>query len=555
VDATGAVIPGASIEVSNEEQHVRRTVSTDNAGRFTLVGIPAAGEYTVKAQKSGFADATDTHVRFLGGSTATLDLRMSPSAQTVEVSVTGAAGEARTDEPQVGTYISPLMVQETPLLNRRITNLPLLNSANRPAISQGDVFINQTLFTTNGAWRRQTYFVVDGSSAVDMWGRQTVFTNLPLDSVHEMQVLTNAFSAEYGGTTGGIVNVVTNEGTSGFHGSVLGMWRPADAGAKLAGFTTSNAPNGNAIVGDSLRQGAATLSGPLSKRTYAFVSGEYSWQNRISPVVSPLAPGNFEGHYRGWLATGRIDHHINESNNLFLRVSADAFHDTNPNGAVGGQNLPSVDRVFKRRTYMVQADEAMQISSRVLNDFRVHFDLASPITEFDPVVFATQVQVPIAGVGTFTSGTSQEAKLMNHQYGVVETLSASLGRHTFHFGGSALHAHSGGNSKEFGGPLYYGQLVYKTCSLGVTACESQAYLSNIANVSSYTQAYGNANYTVDDTLWSVFAQDDFRVARTLTLNLGLRYERQTLSQATKDFGPRVGFAYDAFGSCKTVVRG
>ena len=74
-------------------------------------------------------------------------------------------------------------MQEMPLLNRRITYLPLLNAANRPAINQGDMFMNEDLFTTNGAGRRQTWFEVDGANGNDSWGRQTIFSNVPLDAV------------------------------------------------------------------------------------------------------------------------------------------------------------------------------------------------------------------------------------------------------------------------------------------------------------------------------------------------------------------------------------
>lgn len=71
----------------------------------------------------------------------------------------------------------------------------------------------------------------------------------------------------------------------------------------------------------------------------------------------------------------------------------------------------------------------------------------------------------------------------------------------------------------------------------------------------YTQSYGAANYTVDDTLWALFAQDDFRLRPDLTLNLGMRYEQQTFTDARKSFAPRVGFAYNLRGDGKTVVRG
>src|SRR5262249_54373655 len=152
----------------------------------------------------------------------------------------------------------------TPLLSRRVTYLPLLNAANRPAINQGDVFINQNLFTTNGAGRRQASFVVDGSTGNDSWGRQTIFSTIPLAGVQEMSVLTNAFSAEFGGSTGSVVNIVTRSGGSQFHGELLELWRPSETAAALSGFTTANATSGNQLTSDSLGQSSASLSGPLS---------------------------------------------------------------------------------------------------------------------------------------------------------------------------------------------------------------------------------------------------------------------------------------------------
>jgi hypothetical protein len=555
-DASGATVPGATVTASNTQTGLQRRAVSDASGHFVMAMLPVAGAYRVEVKAEGFASAALNDIHLIGGAAADVSVRLRPPSQQTQLTVTGVVGEVRADEPQLGDRLGEQTIQEIPLLNRRISFLPLLNAANRPALNQGDVFMNQNLFTTNGAGRRQTWFEVDGSSGVDLWGRQTLFTNLPLESVQEMQVLTNAFSAEYGGTTGGVVNIVTRPGGNSYHGDVVALFRPADLGAALSGYTHATAPNGNAITGDSLKQSAFLFSGPvLGNRTHFAAAGEYSWQDRFSPVTSPVEPGVFEGHYRGGLGYLRLDHQFGDRHTLFFRGDIDAFHDTNPNGAVGGQNLPSVDRIFRRRTYTAQIGETAVLSPTLLNDFRIHFDVGSPITEFDPVQYATQVQVPIAGVGTFTSGTSQAAKLLNHQVGVTDTLSATAGRHSLRFGGSMLHAHSGGNSKEFGGPFYQGQFLYKSCSLGAAACESPAYLDNIGNVASYTQAYGNANYTIDDTLWALFVQDDIHVTHALTANLGLRYERQTLTNAARDLAPRVGFAYDVFGDGTTVLRG
>ncbi|HTV59074.1 MAG TPA: carboxypeptidase regulatory-like domain-containing protein [Verrucomicrobiae bacterium] len=564
VDQSHAPVPGAVVTAKNTLNGLEREATTNEAGAFSIAGLPIAGNYDISVRKKGFAEANLSGVTLAGGITANLHLQLNVAGGHSQIVVTGPVGDVRTDEPQLGDHLSATQAQETPLLNRRITYLPLLDAANRPAINQGDVFMNEDLFTTNGTGRRQTWFEVDGSNGVDAWGRQTIFSNVPLDAVQELTILTNAFSAEYGFTAGSVVNIVTKSGGNKFHGDLLGLWRPADTSASLSGFTTGTATSGNDVAGDSLRQTAASLSGPVGSdgRTQFFASGEYSWENRSSPITSPLEPGIFVGRYRGWLALFRLDHQINGNNNLFFRSNVDSFVDTNPNGIVGGNSLPSVDRVFKRRTYSELLGETAQLGGSFVNEVRLQFQLASPITQFVPVVDATQFSVPITsqcagGVacGTFTSGTSQSALLMNRQYEADDTVSSVHGRHTIRFGADVIHAHNGGDSKEFGGPIYLGQFVYNVCAQAASVCESPAYLDDINNVQKYTQSYGNANYTVDDTLWSLFVQDDFRVRSDLTVNLGLRYARQTFTDSNKDIAPRVGFAYNLRGDAKTVIRG
>jgi hypothetical protein len=556
IDQNRGAISGAQIKVTNTPTKAERTAQSDASGYFTLEALPVAGTWTVTASKSGFADATAADLTLVGGAGASVTLQLNVTGGQTHVSVTGVVGEVRSDEPQLGVYLSSQAIEETPLPNRRLTWLPMLNAANRPAINQGDVFMNENLFTSNGAGRRQAWFEVDGSTDNDSWGRQTTFSNIPIDAIQEMTILQNAFSAEFGGSTGSAINIVTKTGGEKFHASLMELWRPSTTTAALSGFNAANAASGNDVATDSLGQTAASVSGPLgsSGNTHYFLSGEDSRENRASPVISPVAPGNFVGHYRGWLGFFRLDHKLNDNNNLFFRSDVDGFHDTNPNGIVGGNTLPTVARTFRRRTYSEEIGETAILSPSLVNNLRLQFQLASPITEFDPVVYGTQYVVPISTGGTFTTGTSQNALLLNRQYQVADTLSWVKGKHTVRYGADMIYAHTGGNSKEFGGPIYLGQFTYNTCTQALSYCESQAYLGNIANVKTYGQSFGNASYTVNDTLWSAFVQDDWHVRPDLTINLGFRYERQTFTDAKKDFAPRVGLAYNVFGDGKTVLR-
>ena len=556
-DVNHAPVAGVTVTLTNRLSGFHRTVRTDRAGAFSVAGLAVAGAYNIAATKSGFADAHIQALSLVGGVTADLHLQLNIAGGQTKILVAGAMDAVRRDSAQLGEALGAAQMQETPLLNRRITYLPLLNAANRPAINQGDEFMNQDLFTTNGSGRRQTWFEVDGGNGIDTWGRQTIFTNIPLDAVQEMTVLENAFSAEYGFGMGGVVNIVTRSGGNQWHGDVLGLWRPSGPEAKLSGFTAANASSGNDVTNDTLKQGAGSLSGPLGRKGYTqfFLSGQYSAQDRASPVTSPIAPGNFIGHYRSSLISFRLDHRINDANSLFLRSDVDRFYDTNPNGAVGGNNLASVDRIFRKRTYSQQLGETEILRASLVNNLRLQFQLASPITEFDPVINGTQFVVPISTGGTFTTGTSQSALLLNHQYEVNDTLASSMGRHQVTYGVQVLRSHSGGNSKEYGGPIYDGQFVYNPCTQALDVCESSAYLDDLSHVQKYTQSYGNATYLVNDVLWGLFVQDNFRAAQNLTLNLGLRYEQQTFTDARADFAPRIGMSYDLTGQGRTVIRG
>ena len=566
VDSTHAAVPEVEVRAINSLTGLDRVATSGSDGSFVIAGLPITGDYNVVAAKSGFAEARET-LQLAGGSTVVVSLQLNVAGGKTEVTVLGAVGDLRIDQPQLGDRVGPLQIESTPLPNRRITYLPLLNAANRPAINQGDIFMDQDLFTTNGAGRRQTWFEVDGSTGNDAWGRQTIFTNIPLSAVQEMTVLTNSFSAEYGASTGSVVNIVTRSGGHSYHGEFANLWRPTGPEASLAGFTESTATSGNDVANDRLVQESFAVSGPvkLDDKTEFFVAGEHSDEDKASPVTSVLAPGNYEGVYHDWMGFERLDHQFTERNNGFIRADQDAYFDTNPNGIVGGGSLPTVARIFHRRTYSNELGDTAVLQPNLLNNARLQFQLASPITEFDPVVYGTQfvVTIPTLSNSKFTTGTSQAALLMNRQYQMSDTVTATLGRQQIDFGADAIIAHTGGNSKEFGGPSYLGAFTFNNCtgpSGSPTAAQIEEYcettwISNIANVMTYTQSFGNAVYTVNDAIWSLFAQDDFRATSNLTLNAGVRYERQTFTDANLNFAPRVGFDYDVSGQGKLVVRG
>ena len=150
-DATEAPMSGVAITITNPLTGSKRSVKTDSNGNFAVAGLPAGTSYTLIAAAKGFAPSKLSGLNPAGGTAADLNIVLKVAGKVSQVTVTRTPGQVRTDAPQIGDRIIGQQLQETPILDRRITFLPLLNSANKPAINQGDIFTNLFLFTTDGS--------------------------------------------------------------------------------------------------------------------------------------------------------------------------------------------------------------------------------------------------------------------------------------------------------------------------------------------------------------------------------------------------------------------
>jgi hypothetical protein len=542
VDQNRAAIVGAEIVLTNELTGLRREARTDGEGYYTIPNLPLTGKYKLTVSGQGFAGNELNGIELRAGEAASLDVTLVPEGSHSEITVRGTTEGVQSDTAQLSTRLDLPKIDNTPVLGRKLTNLLQLNSAVRTARGTGDLFLNNYLFVVNGNGRRQTTFSLDGSSGNDDWGRQTIFTNIPLSTIQEFTILTNPVSAEFGRTAGNVVNIITKSGTNDFHIDALALVRPSGLAASQ--------PFANQRTRDQLFQLSGIVSGPIIKnRTHFLVGAESNLQRRDTVITSLLAPGTlFDGRYRQGMFFARLDHQLNERNTLTARANLEKFTDTNPSDAVGGTNLPSATRSFERGTYAAQLSETAILSNTTINEARFQFQLGSPITEFTPVAPGTQFIRPIS-----TEGESRGAVLLNHQYQFADTLSLQHGNQSVKVGGDLEFSSSGGNGQEFGSGFVLGQFRFTNARSSNAAIPTSAL--TIADAASFTQSFGNANYNVRQYLWSLFVQDDWRVRRDLTLNLGLRYERQTFTDDTNNFAPRLGFAYNFLGDNKTVVRG
>ena len=195
LDETGRPLSGALVAASNLSTGIDYKASTDAAGYYALAGLPLTGSYRLDISKDGFAPDTRTFA-LRAGETVTVEASLHPAGVRSEIAVYGTTEGVRSDSAQLGNRFSPEKIQETPILGRKLTSLPLLDSAVRSARGTGDMFLNNTLFVVDGGGRRQTTYAIDGGTGDDAWGRQTILTNIPLAAIQDFTIITANGSAE-----------------------------------------------------------------------------------------------------------------------------------------------------------------------------------------------------------------------------------------------------------------------------------------------------------------------------------------------------------------------
>ena len=569
VDQSGAVVDDARVRITNIETGASRDASSNADGLATIGALPLTGAYSINVSKAGFTadDVTDLTLR--AQETATVKVTLVASGGRTEVVVYGTAQGVRADA-QIGRRLDSATIDETPILGRKVTTLPLFNSAFRQGKGTGDLFVNATYFITGGGSRRTTTFMLDGASNDEGWGRQTMLATVPIGAIQEFSVLSNAFSAEFGWTAGPAVNIVTKSGTNNLHGEALYLARPGGMQAKTFstnGFCAPEVPTcvtpptlaaiNPADTPDELNQYSVSIGAPIVKdRTFFFATADYTLQDRTT-FLSPALPAfllpadghlDYEGHYRQTLAQVRVDHRLAATQSLMARVNLDRFHDTNPNDAVAGTSAPSVARRYSRRSMTGQVNLTSVLGSNLVNEARVAYLNGDPVTRWEAQAFSTAYTR--SGSVPFTIGQSRVSDLFGRQSQFSDTLSWSRGKHTVRLGTSIIRHTSGGTGNEPG----FATMGTFTFLNTTTAPFDRLTLSDVQQ---YTQpiSYGVTSYELSQWLITGYAQDSFHVSDDLTLDLGLRYDRQTLTDATKNFAPRAGFGWHPGGDSRTAIRG
>jgi hypothetical protein len=300
IDPQGAVIPGASVTVTNVETGVSARTVTDPQGQYQAPEL-AIGRYKVKVEHTGFK-TTETSAHSLEiNQVLQVDVRLAIGTNNEVVTVEGTASTVETVNPTMGSTVSGVEIQNAPLNGRNALDLVLLQPGVLPADNPGNSQTNNsanTAFSISGGRNDSNTFLLDGGVNNNLLNNAVVYNPNP-DALQEFRVLTNNFSAEYGRNGGGIVSEVIKSGSNEYHGSAFEYNRNEDYNANDYILNSIGAPR--AIL--KRNQYGGTFGGPvlpkLRNKLFFFLAyqGTRQTQTAASDVASVMTPAELQGDF------------------------------------------------------------------------------------------------------------------------------------------------------------------------------------------------------------------------------------------------------------------
>ena len=371
-DATGAVIPGATVTLTNTETTLSRTAVTNDEGfyRFDAVDL---GTYSLGITASGFGAVTKTGVIVNANQTSAVDAQLAPGEQQVTVDVVSEAGAAlQTEAPVRGGNISTQQVTELPFSTRN----PVALALTLPGVSSNRGGFGVGTFSVNGARGRSNNFLIDGTENNDISVAGQGFQITNPDAVQEVSVQTSNYDSEFGRSGGAVVNTITKSGTNEFHGTLSYL-----LDSRVDDAITSSESRDPAIAANGLPFGieniySGTLGGPLylprfgeggrslfdgRNRTFFFLAYQEDRlrSNTQAQLVTPTAAGRAQ--LRTLFPAG-----TNANVDTLLALTQNSVGVASPInialGTVGGVNRGNIEfGTFFRSFPVLNTDKQFQI--------------------------------------------------------------------------------------------------------------------------------------------------------------------------------------------------
>ena len=611
-DPNHSGLPGVTLTVRNTDTALTRTVATSPEGRYVIAGLPP-GHYDLRAELASFKPHVRRGLQLTVGQALVVNIAMEVGGLSEEVTVTGDTPLVNTSSAELSYLVGADTIDALPLNGRNYTDLALLQPGvlAYPHRDGGSVVAHGLGMSINGQDPRSNVYLLDGTLQNDFTNGpagSAAGTSLGTETVREFRVESNAYSAEFGRNSGGQINVLTKSGANSVDGSAYEYHRNDALDARNY-FDTAEQPDFHR------NQFGATIGGPIARDRTFFFLGYEALIERLGKTVSTVVPDDnarqgilpggtvtinpavapylneyprangpllgqglaaytfpFNQSIDEHFAQGRVDHNLGAGNQLFGRYTFDDTDQFLPT------DYPQFPRNFISRNQFFTAEYRRILSANTIGTARGGFsrtrigqNVQANTSTALPVFIATRDSmgdIDIGGLRRFGPQSSGNLRLTQNVFSAQADFVHTRGRHVLKSGALAEH--------------YQDNMVNPTFSLGIFSfADLNAFLTNRA--ASFVGLTPEAQFDRywRFTLFGFYAQDDIQLTPQLTLNAGLRYEFSTLPEEKyhrdsalpdltasqpvvgplyqnptyTNLSPRVGLAWDPFGTGRTAVRG
>jgi Carboxypeptidase regulatory-like domain len=574
VDAQSAGIPGATVVVRNQQTGMFRETVSGPDGTYFVGGI-VPGLYEIGAELQGFKKLGLRDIRLEIGKTATIDLQLSVGGVEETVSVTGDSPLVDVTTKEVGGNITGSELVDLPSINRNFIGFIGLLPGIVPSIST-ESFGSDSI-SVNGSDPRNNNYMLDGANNNDdvIGQRAGTQARTALESVQEFQVITNQFDAQFGRTTGAIINAVTKSGTNIFHGSMFTFaqdanWTSKDYFAKQRDLSKPDTKR---------TEFGGTVGGPVIKdKAHFFFSLERVMIDRGAAIVFPSRPDlNWSPttEDRVWNTMVKFDQQLNVNHTWGVRW----LRDFSPQGnqvippVVNNVSLtvgPGGIREENDKDQTVVATMSSVLGSNKLNSFRAGWT-QEDVAFANPCFYANgRNQLPCDPTLNFQTFTDQQSAVaqarVNDAFQVEDTFSWFLpnkrGDHDIKFGTQYEYIKADNITQD----NLNGTFTFNTSNAPFNPADPRTYPDRLT-----IRVPGEGLVKETGHYLSFFVQDKWKMTSRLTTTLGIRYdieripvpERNNPDFANEDdypidtnnIQPRVGVAYALDAAGRSVARG
>lgn len=591
----GLAVPGAVVEARSQANGAVRIVTTDENGRYTIDLLQPGSWWVVAQLASG--ETSKPSVLTLGLQQTLVQDLVVGTGITETVTVTAEAPLVDAQRSGGELRLSGRQATELPVASSSVTDLALLDSSIRTAAA-GDFYGERgAVFVVNGQSGRANSFLVDGLDNNDQVSGTTLNSYFSQEVIKEFVILTHQFAPEFGRASGGVLNIITEQGTNEPTGEVF-LQGASNAWNRPGDFVSSLPERGQKQDSSDRFVTGFKLGGPFV-RDKAFYFGAF--EHRRANEVSPFTGTTRDGTSGGWVTAPagsdnlfvRTDYNLGTRHFLMLRLSGDRRSTDALN--VGGNLTPEAGFRLEEEDWQLASSLTTVVSPAVLNEIRF---LAGTS------VFDQSARSGRAGVehpsGIFGGNVLARQRRDETRFQVVDNLTFRAKNHTVKLGLDVTRSRTRVATafNPNGNFLYNTDRPYQPgdcggiivsqidpddpwapipCSDPGADGNGNGIRNEAALIGTYPVVYtlidGRPEATLDDTRFSLFVQDAWQAIPSLRFDYGLRYDLSTFTLPessriektpipnggagidTGALAPRLGFAWTPYSDGRLVVRG